>query len=183
MDHTHSRIVILHGEVNEITTTQVILKLLDLESIDNTKPIYLYINSPGGSILSGLALMDTMNRIKAPVYTVCYGIAASMGSFLLSCGEKGHRYALPHCRILIHQPRLQFKSAYIRGQEELQRQAEGLTKTREKLEKFLSLNTGQPLEKIHADCEADNWLSAEEALAYGLIDKIMETGDVPEGIK
>jgi len=168
------RIVILHGEVGEGTVMQCIFHLLDFNSEDETQPIYLYIDSPGGSIDHGLALMDTMNHIKAPVYTVCYGLAASMGSFLLCCGEKGHRYALPHSRILIHQPRITLKNAFVAGHEDLQKRAEGLTKSREKLESIIAVNTGQPLEKVHADCEADRWMSAQEALEYGLIDKVME---------
>lgn len=167
------RIVVLHGEVGEGSVMNAIFRLLDFNSQDDTLPIYLYIDSPGGSIDFGLALMDTMNHIKAPVYTVCYGLAASMGSFLLCCGEKGHRYALPHCRILIHQPRITLRSSYVAGHEDLKRKAEGLTKSREKLESIIAANTGQPLEKVHADCEADNWMSAKEALEYGLIDKIM----------
>ena len=171
------RIITLKGEVNEASVMLTIFKLLSFDNEDHSQPIYLYINSPGGSIDYGMALMDAMRHIKSPVYTVCYGLAASMGSFLLSCGEKGHRYSLPHARILIHQPRINFGDGFVGTHDRLERTAKGLTETRKKLEQILSENTGQPLDKIHVDCEHDNWMSAEEALAYGLIDKIMYPKD------
>ena len=174
------RIVNIKGEIDEGPVMVAIFELLSLDSEDSTQPIYLYINSPGGSIDYGLALMDAMKHINSPVYTVCYGLAASMGSFILSCGEKGHRYSLPHSRILIHQPRLMLNKVVVDTHDNLEKVAQGLTKNREKLESILAENTGQPLEKIHKDCEHDNWMSAEEALAYGLIDKIMYPKEVDE---
>lgn len=167
------RIVTLKGEINEASAMIAIFELLNLDSEDSTQPIYLYINSNGGDVSYGLAVMDAMNHIKSPVYTVCYGMAASMGSFLLSCGEKGHRYSLPHARILIHQPRRQMGNNFVGTHDNLDRIAKHLTNTRDALEKIYSENTGQPIEKIHEDCEHDRWMSAEEALAYGLIDKVM----------
>ncbi|MCR5078663.1 MAG: ATP-dependent Clp protease proteolytic subunit [Bacilli bacterium] len=169
------RIIFLVGEVNESSAMDVVLRLLDFNAQDETKPISLYINSPGGNIIHGLAIYDTIQNISAPVYTVCYGMAASMGAFLLSCGEKGHRYALPHSRILIHQPLLGNERSFADSQRAIEKIAESLTKNRNTLEKVLSENTGKPLEVIHADCERDNWMSAIEAKEYGLIDKITKS--------
>ena len=168
-----TRIIALNGEVNETSALNVILELLNLNSEDKEKPIHLYINSEGGSILHGLAIYDVIQQIEAPVYTFGIGIAASMGSFLLSCGKKGFRFSLPHSRILIHQPLVYLNSAAGRSQSGLSEMAKSLSKTREKLEKILAENTGNSIETIHADCERDNWMSAEEALKYGLIDKIL----------
>ena len=168
----NSRIVSLNGEVNEISALEVIIQMLELDAKDNKEPIHLYINSPGGSIIHGLAIYDTINNIDAPVYTYCYGLAASMGAFLLCCGQKGHRYALPNSRILIHQPLI---SGGLSGQTtEIKIHADHMVKTREKLNKFLSEKTGQTLEKIEADTERDNFMTAEEALKYGLIDEILD---------
>lgn len=169
-----SRIIFLVGEVNEKSAMNVILRLLDFNSQDDQKPISLYINSPGGNIIHGLAIYDTIHHISAPVYTVCYGMAASMGAFLLSCGEKGHRYALPHSRILIHQPLLGNERTIAESQKAAIKIAESLTKNRETLERIIAENTGKPLETIHADCERDNWMSAIEAMEYGLIDKVAD---------
>lgn len=175
MNQDNPRIVILHGGVDEGSVITAILKILDFNAQDETKPIWLYINSNGGNITHGLALMDVMNHVKAPVYTVCTGLAASMGSFLLSCGEKGHRYALPHARILIHQPRVDYtKSPFVGHEEELQASAKSLLSTRDKLEKIIADNCGQPVEKVHADSEKDCWMSAKEAMEYGLIDQVLE---------
>ena len=168
----NERIVCLNGEVNEFSCLEIIVTLLDYDSI-NHEPIYLYINSGGGNIIHGLALYDTMKHIKSPVYTVCTGFAASMGSFLLSCGEKGHRAALKHSAILIHQPLIQSESPYGKKESDLRKAAESLLKNRTTLEAIMADNTGQPLEKLHIDCERDNWMTAEEALEYGLIDAII----------
>ena len=168
------RIISLNGEVNEGSSLMIILQLLDLENQNNQDPIYLYINSGGGSIVSGLAIYDVINHIKAPVYTVCCGMAASMGAFLLSCGEKGHRYALPHSRILIHQP-LIFGNYYnsARPQSMIEKLADGLDKKRIKLETIMAENADKSFEEMHASCERDNWMDAKEALEYGLIDCIL----------
>lgn len=169
-----NRIISLNGEVNEGSSLMVILQLLDLDSQNNQEPIYLYINSGGGSIISGLAIYDVINHIKSPVYTVCCGMAASMGAFLLSCGEKGHRYALPHSRILIHQP-LVFGNYYntARSQSKIAKLAEGLEQNRVTLETIMAENAGKSFEEMHASCERDNWMDAKEALEYGLIDCIL----------
>ena len=168
-----TRIIALNGEINESSSLRVILELLNLNAEDKEKPIHLYINSEGGSILHGLAIYDVIQQIDAPVYTFCCGIAASMGSFLLSCGKKGFRYSLPHSRILIHQPLVYLSNGMMKSQSGLAHMAERLSNTRNKLEQILSENTGKPVETIHADCDRDNWMSAEEALKYGLIDKIL----------
>ena len=169
-----NRIISLNGEINEYSGLMVILQLLYLNSENNQDPIYLYINSGGGSIDSGLAIYDVINHIKAPVYTVCCGMAASMGAFLLTCGEKGHRYALPHSRILIHQP-LIFGNYYntMRSQSTIAALAKGLEEKRIKLETIMAENSGKPFEEMHKDCERDNWMDTEEALNYGLIDCIL----------
>ena len=168
-----TRIIALNGEVNEQSSLKVILELLNLNLEDKEKPIHLYINSEGGSILHGLAIYDVIQQIEAPVYTFCIGIAASMGAFLLSCGKKGFRYSLPHSRILIHQPLVYLNSAVGKTQSGLTEMAKSISKTRDKLEKIMAENTGNTVEKLHQDCERDNWMSAEEALKYGLIDKIL----------
>lgn len=163
------RIIMLSGEVNDVTANLVVAQLLFLESEDPDKDIHLYINSPGGSITAGMAIYDTMNYIKPDVSTICIGMAASMGAFLLSSGAKGKRYALPNSEIMIHQP-----LGGAQGQAtEIEIRAKRIIRMKEKLNQILSENTGQPLEKIMADTERDNFMEADEALAYGLIDEVI----------
>ena len=162
------RIVMLTDEVNDVTASLVVAQMLFLEAQDPDKDIYFYINSPGGSVSAGLAIYDTMNYIKCDVSTICMGMAASMGAFLLSSGKKGKRFALPNSEIMIHQP---LGGAH--GQaSDIKIQAEHILKIKEKLNKILSENTGKPVDKVERDTDRDNYLSAEEALEYGLIDKI-----------
>lgn len=168
-----TRIVTLNGEVNELSALGVIFQLLSYEEENNREPIYLYINSEGGSITHGLAIYDTIHHIHAPVYTVCCGLAASMGAFLLSCGEKGHRFALQHSRILIHQPLIYMNGGAFRTETQIREMAKRLKKNRDLLEKIMAENCGKPIEEMHKDCERDNWMDTEEALAYGLIDVIL----------
>ena len=168
-----TRIINLNGKIDEIKAINVIVKLLDLDSESHEEPIQIYINSNGGSIVHGLAIYDTMKHIQAPVYTTCTGLCASMGAFLLSCGEKGHRAALKHSRILIHQPLISSRAGMMEKESELRKIAHDLQKRRESLEKIMAENTGQTIKRLHEDCERDNWMSAEEALAYGLIDEII----------
>ena len=164
------RIIVLSDEVTDQTASLVVAQLLFLESQDSTKDISLYINSPGGSVTAGLAIYDTMNYINPEVSTICVGMAASMGAFLLSAGQKGKRYALPNAEIMIHQP-----LGGVQGQaEDIKIHAEWILKTREKLNKILSDNTGQPLDIIARDTDRDNFMSADEAAAYGLIDKVIK---------
>ncbi|MCI9047183.1 MAG: ATP-dependent Clp endopeptidase proteolytic subunit ClpP [Hungatella sp.] len=164
------RIIFLAEEVNDVTASLVVAQLLFLESEDPTKDINLYINSPGGSVTAGMAIYDTMNYIKCDVSTVCMGMAASMGAFLLSGGAKGKRFALPNAEVMIHQP-----SGGAKGQAtEIRIAAENILKTRKKLNEILAKNTGQPIEVIERDTERDNYMTAEEAKAYGLIDAILE---------
>ena len=164
------RIIMLTGEVNDDMAQIITAQLLFLDS-ENQKDINVYINSPGGSISSGLAIYDTMNYIKSDVSTICMGTAASMGSFLLSGGAKGKRYALPNSEILIHQPLI---SGGLGGQAtEIEIHAKHLLKTKQRLSELLALHTGQTVEKIIEDTDRDNWMTAEEALKYGLIDKII----------
>ncbi len=166
------RIIVLSEDVNHVTASLVIAQMLFLESEDPDREIHFYINSPGGSITDGMAIVDTMNYIKCPVSTNCIGMAASMGAVLLACGEKGKRFATPNAEILIHQPLI---SGGLSGQTtEIKIHADHMVKTREKLNKLLSEKTGQPLDKINADTERDNYMTAEEALKYGLIDGILE---------
>ena len=166
------RIIVLSEEVNNATASLVIAQMLFLESEDPDKEIFFYINSPGGSISDGLAIFDTMNYIKCPVSTMCIGMAASMGAFLLAAGEKGKRYATPNAEIMIHQPLI---SGGLAGQTtEIKIHADHMVKTRERLNKILSERTGKPLEQIEKDTERDNFMTAEEALKYGLIDEILE---------
>ena len=167
------RIVFLNGEVDTVSAMEVIMQLLSFEDENDAAEIRLYINSPGGSIAAGLAIYDTIQLINAPVATVCYGMAASMGAFLLSCGAKGRRFALPHSRILIHQPLIDLKQGALRTQSYLQREAESILHSREELERIMAANSGKSVEILHADCERDNWMSAEEAKAYGLIDEVI----------
>ena len=166
------RIIVLSEEVNNATASLVIAQMLFLESEDPDKEIFFYINSPGGSISDGLAIFDTMNYIKCPVSTMCIGMAASMGAFLLAAGEKGKRYATPNAEIMIHQPLI---SGGLSGQTtEIKIYSDHMVKTRERLNKILSERTGKPLEQNEKDTERDNFMTAEEALKYGLIDEILE---------
>ena len=163
------RIIFLGEEVNDVTASLIVSQLLFLESEDPGKVIQLYINSPGGSVTAGMAIYDTMQYIKCDVSTICMGMAASMGAFLLSGGTKGKRFALPNAEIMIHQP-----SGGAQGQAtEIRIVAEHILKTKKKLNEILAANTGQPLEVIEADTERDNYMSAEEAKAYGLIDQVI----------
>ena len=167
------RIIYLGEDVNPTTSSLIVAQMLFLESEDPDKEIYLYINSPGGSITAGMAIVDTMNYIKCPVTTICVGMAASMGAVLLASGEKGKRFATPNAEILIHQPLI--GGGGISGQTtEIKIHADHMVKTREKLNKLLSEKTGQSLETIERDTERDNYMTAEQALAYGLIDGIMD---------
>ncbi len=164
------RIIFLGEEVNATTASLVVAQLLFLESEDPGKDINLYINSPGGSVTAGMAIYDTMNYIKCDVSTICIGMAASMGAFLLAGGAKGKRFALPNSEIMIHQP-----LGGAKGQAtEIEIAAKHILRTREKLNAILAERTGQPLEVIERDTERDNYMSADEAKAYGLIDEIME---------
>lgn len=164
------RIIFLADEVNDQTASLVVAQLLFLESEDPNKDIQLYINSPGGSVTAGMAIYDTMNYIKCDVSTICIGLAASMGAFLLSSGAKGKRLALPNAEVMIHQP-----SGGAKGQAtEIQIVAENILKTKKKLNEILAANTGQTVEKIAEDTERDNFMSAEEAKEYGLIDEIVK---------
>ena len=163
------RIIFLGEEVNDVSASVIVAQLLFLEADDPNKDIQLYINSPGGSVTAGLAIYDTMQYIKCDVSTVCIGMAASMGAFLLSGGAKGKRFALPNAEIMIHQP-----SGGAQGQAtEISIAAEHILRTRQKLNEIMAANTGQPLETIKADTERDNFMSAEEAKAYGLIDEVI----------
>ena len=164
------RIIFLGEEVNDVTASLVVAQLLFLESEDPNKDINLYINSPGGSVTAGMAIYDTMNYIKCDVCTTCIGMAASMGSFLLTGGTKGKRLVLPNSEIMIHQP-----SGGARGQEtEIRIVAENILKTRNKLNEILAANTGKSVEEISRDTERDNYMTAQEAVAYGLIDSVVE---------
>ena len=163
------RIIFLGEEVNDVSANLIVAQLLFLEAEDPSKDIQLYINSPGGSVTAGMAIYDTMQYIKCDVSTVCIGMAASMGSFLLSGGAKGKRFALPNAEIMIHQP-----SGGAQGQAtEIQIAAEHILKIRKKLNEILAANTGQPLEVIQRDTERDNFMSAQQAKEYGLIDEVI----------
>ena len=165
----NDRIVFLGEEVTDVSANLVIAQLLHLESQDSEKDISLYINSPGGSVTAGLAILDTMNYIKCDVSTICLGECASMGAVLLSAGAKGKRYCLPNSMVLIHQP-----SGGAQGQQtEIQIVDDFMRKTRDRLNNILASNTGQPLEVIERDTERDNYMTAEEAMAYGLVDKVI----------
>ena len=165
----NDRIIFLSEEVNDTTASLVVAQLLYLEAQDPDKDIQFYINSPGGSVTAGLAIYDTMQYIKADVSTICVGMAASMGAFLLSSGAKGKRIALPNAEIMIHQP-----SGGAQGQEtDIQIQAARIAQTKKKLNFILAENTGKAIEEIERDCERDHFLTAEEACAYGLIDKVI----------
>ena len=163
------RIIFLGEEVNDVTASLVVAQLLFLEAEDPNKDISLYINSPGGSVIAGMAIYDTMNYIKCDVSTICLGMAASMGAFLLSGGTKGKRYALPNAEVMIHQP-----SGGARGQAtEIQIVAENILRTKKKLNEILAANTGQPYDVIVRDTERDNYMTAEQAKEYGLIDCVI----------
>ena len=163
------RIIFLGEEVNETTASLVVAQLLFLESEDPGKDIHLYINSPGGMVTAGLAIYDTMQYIKCDVSTICIGLAASMGAFLLAGGAKGKRYALPNAEVMIHQP-----SGGARGQAtDIRIHAENILRTKAKLNQILAENTGKPVEEVERDTERDNFMSAEEAKAYGLIDAVI----------
>ncbi|MCI8536693.1 MAG: ATP-dependent Clp endopeptidase proteolytic subunit ClpP [Hungatella sp.] len=164
------RIIFLGEEVSDVSASLIVAQLLFLESEDPGKDINLYINSPGGSVTAGMAIYDTMNYIKCDVSTVCIGMAASMGAFLLAGGAKGKRFALPNAEVMIHQP-----SGGAKGQAtEIKIVAEKILQTRRKLNEILAANTGQPIEVIERDTERDNYMTAEEAKAYGLIDSVLE---------
>ncbi|MBR5584216.1 MAG: ATP-dependent Clp endopeptidase proteolytic subunit ClpP [Lachnospiraceae bacterium] len=163
------RIIFLDGEVNDASASVIVAQLLFLEAEDPNKDIHLYINSPGGSVTAGMAIYDTMNYIKCDVSTICIGMAASMGAFLLSSGAKGKRYALPNAEVMIHQP-----SGGAQGQAtEIKIAAEHILRTRSKLNNILAANTNQPLDVIERDTERDYYMTAEEAAAYGLVDTVI----------
>ncbi|WP_320175483.1 ATP-dependent Clp endopeptidase proteolytic subunit ClpP [Maridesulfovibrio sp.] len=165
------RIILLSGEVNDHVASVICAQLLFLESEDPDKEIYMYINSPGGVVTAGMAIYDTMQYISAPVATLCMGQAASMGAFLLSAGEKGQRYSLPHSRILIHQP-----LGGAQGQAtDIDIQAREILRLRKSLNSIMAANTGRTVEEIEKDTDRDNFMSAQEAVKYGLIDKVLET--------
>lgn len=170
----NDRIIFLGEEINSVSANLVVAQLLHLESQDAEKDISLYINSPGGEVYSGLAILDTMNFIKPQVSTICVGMAASMAAVLLSTGAKGKRFCLPHSKVMIHQP-----SGGAQGQQtEIEIVAEEIKKTRRELNQILSDASGQPIEKVQADTERDNYLTAVEALDYGLIDRIVTSRDL-----
>ena len=163
------RIIFLDGEVNDASASVIVAQLLFLEAEDPNKDIHLYINSPGGSVTAGMAIYDTMNYIKCDVSTICIGMAASMGAFLLSSGAKGKRYALPNAEVMIHQP-----SGGAQGQAtEIKIAAEHILRTRSKLNNILAANTNQPLDVIERDTERDYYMTADEAAAYGLVDTVI----------
>ena len=164
-----NRIIFITGEIDDAVANTVVAQLIYLESKDPEKDIYLYINSPGGSVTAGLAIYDTMNYIKCDVSTICLGMAASMGAFLLAGGAKGKRFALPHSTIMIHQP-----SGGAQGQAtEIQIVADHIAQTKRTLNELLAANTGQPIEVVERDTDRDNYMTAEEAKAYGLIDGVV----------
>ncbi len=168
----NDRIIMLSEEVNDTTASLVVAQLLYLEGQDSEKDISLYINSPGGSVSAGMAIYDTMNYIKCDVSTICVGMAASMGAFLLSSGSKGKRFALPSSEIMIHQPLI--AGGGISGQvSDIKIRSEYFVKLKDKLNKILAENTGKPLEVVEADTDRDNFMSAQEAVEYGLIDKVI----------
>jgi ATP-dependent Clp protease protease subunit len=163
------RIIMLSGEVNDQVASSIVAQLLFLEAQDPDKDIYFYINSPGGVVTSGFSMFDTMNYIKPDIATICIGQAASMGAFLLSAGTKGKRYALPHSRIMIHQP-----SGGAQGQStDIQIQAKEIQRLKDSLNEIMAKNTGKTLKQVEKDTERDNFMSAEEAVKYGLIDKVL----------
>ena len=167
----NDRIIFLGEEVTDVSANLIVAQLLFLESEDPNKDIQLYINSPGGSVTAGMAIYDTMNYVKCDVSTICMGMAASMGAFLLAGGAKGKRFAPPNAEIMIHQP-----SGGARGQAtDIQIVADQILRTKQKLNEILAANTGQPLERIAADTDRDNYMTAEEAKEYGLIDELVKS--------
>lgn len=165
------RIIFIGEEIDEHMASLVVAQLLFLESEDSEKDISIYINSPGGSVSAGMAIFDTMKYVKPDVSTICVGMAASMGAFLLAAGKKGKRYALPNSEIMIHQP-----LGGMNGQaEDMRIQAEHILKIRDKMNRILSENTGNPVDRIEKDVDRDNYMNAEEAKAYGLIDSVLES--------
>lgn len=168
------RIIMLNGEVNDVSSNLIVAQLLFLESEDPDKDIYLYINSPGGSVTAGMAIYDTMQYIKCDVSTICMGLAASMGSFLLSAGAKGKRFSLPNSEIMIHQPLGGFQGQVT----DIDIHAKRMLKTKDRLNKILSENTNKPLEEIKKDVERDYFMDADEAVEYGLIDKVIKNKEV-----
>ena len=167
----NDRIIMLSDQVNDATASLVVAQLLYLEGQDNEKDISLYINSPGGSITAGMAIYDTMQYIKCDVSTICMGLAASMGSVLLTAGAPGKRIILPNAQVMIHQP--MGGSGERTQQTDFQILATEMKKTRDRLEGIIAKHCGQPVERVHADSERDNWMTAEEACAYGLVDKVV----------
>ena len=165
------RIVMVQGQVEDAMANAIVAQLLFLDAQDNTKDIYMYINTPGGSVSAGLAIVDTMNFIKSPVQTIVMGVAASMGTIIASSGTKGKRFMLPNAGYMIHQP--MGGTGGGTQQTDMAIAAQHLLKTRERLEQILADNSGQTLDKIHVDAERDNWMTAEETLEYGFIDAIM----------
>ena len=166
----NDRIIMLCGEVNDATASLVVAQLLYLEGQDPDKDIHLYINSPGGSVTAGMAIYDTMNYIKPDVSTICIGMAASMGAFLLAAGAKGKRFALPNSEIMIHQP-----LGGMKGQaSDIKIHADHILRTKDTLNKILAQNTGRPLDEIVRDTDRDNFLTAKEAMEYGLIDRVID---------
>lgn len=164
------RIIFLSEEVNDVTASLIVAQMLFLEAEDPDKDIHFYINSPGGSVTSGMAIYDTMQLIKADVSTICVGMAASMGAFLLSGGEKGKRFVLPNAEVMIHQP-----SGGTQGQAtDMQIAAQRIVDMKKKLNEILAANTGQPFDKVAVDTERDYFMTAEEAVEYGIVDKIIE---------
>ena len=170
------RIIMLSGPIEDNMANSIVAQLLFLDAQDSTKDIYLYVNSPGGSVSAGLAIVDTMNFIKSDVQTIVMGMAASMGTIIASSGAKGKRFMLPHAEYMIHQP--MGGTGGGTQQSDMAIAAEHLLQTRETLEKILADNSGQTLKKIHADAERDNWMTAKETLDYGFIDEIMENNEL-----
>jgi ATP-dependent Clp protease protease subunit len=167
------RIIMLSGEVNDAVASSIVAQMLFLEAQDPDKDIYFYINSPGGVVTAGLSMYDTMNYIKPDIVTICIGQAASMGAFLLSSGAKGKRYALPHARIMIHQP-----SGGAQGQStDIQIQAQEIQRLKDMLNKIMAKNCGKKTKQLEKDTERDNFMSAKEAMEYGLIDKVLEKSE------
>lgn len=166
----NDRIIMLCDEVNDTTASLVVAQLLYLEGADPDKDIHFYINSPGGSVSAGMAIYDTMNFVKCDVSTVCIGMCASMGAFLLSAGEKGKRFITPNAEVMIHQP-----SSGAQGQvSDIQIRAEWLLKSKQRLNELLAAHTGQPIDVIERDTDRDNFMSAQEAIAYGIVDKMID---------
>ena len=170
----NDRIIFLSDEVNDVTASLIVAQMLYLEAQDSEKDIYLYITSPGGSVSAGMAIYDTMNYIKCDVSTICVGMAASMGAFLLSAGTKGKRFALPNAEVMIHQP-----LGGMNGQaSDIRIHADHILHTRDRLNRILAANTGKSVEEIARDTERDNFMTSDEALAYGLVDKVINKKEI-----